>query len=218
MITGTGRDGTVTAMVIKRLLRTVVHTSPATSDTERPVQRWLLRLAYAMPLLLLPSCLWRLPFAVHVEMGQTHEESLPSYWVSVPYVLTLSVLSELIAVLCIGLVRRWGEVAPVRIPVIGGKRVPPLAAVVPAIIGGLILTALFTSIPLGADRELSFFGVGEHQAYDNGWWKALALICTGPLRVWGPAVIVLAIAYYLRRRPGADARLRPPAERVPADV
>lgn len=205
-------------MVIKRLLRTVVHTAPATGDTERPVRRWVIRLAYAMPLLLLPSCLWRLPFAVHFEMGQIHDGGLPSYWVSAPYVLALSVLTELIAFLCIGLVRRWGEVAPVRIPVIGGKRVRPLAAVVPAITGGLILTALFTSVPIGADQELGIFGVTEHQAYDNGWWKALALICTGPLRVWGPAVIVLAIAYYMRRRPEADARLRPPVERVPANV
>ncbi|MFV2175206.1 hypothetical protein ACFHW2_12950 [Actinomadura sp. LOL_016] len=84
MITGTGQGGTVMAMLITRLLRTVVHAAPATSDTERPVQRRVLRLAYAMPLLLLPSCLWRLPFAVHFEMGRTHEDSLPGYRMSAP--------------------------------------------------------------------------------------------------------------------------------------
>ncbi|MEV5830801.1 hypothetical protein AB0L25_35065 [Spirillospora sp. NPDC052242] len=205
-------------MMIKRLFRTVIHTAPATGDTERPVPRWVLRLAYAMPLLLLPSCLWRLPFAVHFDMGQTHDGGMPSYWVSVPYVLALSVITELIAFLCTGLVRRWGEVTPAWIPLVGGKRVRPLAAFVPAVVGGLVLTVLFTSVPLGADRELGMFGVTENQAYDNGWWKALAMICTAPLRVWGPAVIVLAIAYHLRRRPGADARLRPSAERLPANV
>ncbi|MGI5171393.1 hypothetical protein ACQEU3_44290 [Spirillospora sp. CA-253888] len=199
-------------MTTNRLLRTLVHTAPATSDTERPVGRWTLRLAYAMPLLLLSSCLWRLPFAVHFDMGQKHDVGMPGYWVSIPYVLALSVVSELIALLCIGLVRGWGEVAPGWIPFIGGKRVRPLAATVPAVAGGLILTALFTAVPLGDDQVLTVFGVGEIQAYDNGWWKALATICTGPLSAWGPAVIILAIAYYRRR--GA----RPTIERAPTSL
>ncbi|MFC9970561.1 hypothetical protein ACFVH6_06620 [Spirillospora sp. NPDC127200] len=202
-------------MAINRLLRRLVHTAPASSDTERPVGRGMLRLAYAMPLLLLPSCLWRLPFAVHFDMGQRHDGAgMPDYWVSIPYVLALSVVSELIALLCIGLVRGWGEVAPAWIPIVGGKRVRPLAAAVPAVVGGLILTTLFTAVPLGDDQVLSVFGVGEVQAYDNGWWEALATVCTGPLIAWGPAVIVLGIAYYVRRRP---AHPQPAAERVPVN-
>ncbi|MEV4481635.1 hypothetical protein [Micromonospora coxensis] len=188
-------------MVINKLLRMVLHTAPTVSDTERPVPRWVLRLAYAMPLLLLPSCLWRLPFAFHFEMGQRGEPGLPGYWVSVPYVFGLSVVSELIAFLCIGLVRRWGEVAPAWIPFIGGRRIRPLAAVVPAMLGGLALTVLFGSVPVGDGQTLTVFGVGEDTSYVNGWWKALAMICTAPIRVWGPVVLVLAGAYYLRRRP-----------------
>ncbi len=60
---------------------------------------------------------------------------MPDYWLSVPYVLTLSVLSEVIALLAIGLVRGWGEVVPRWIP----------------FLGGLSLTALFSSVPLGDD-------------------------------------------------------------------
>jgi hypothetical protein len=187
-------------MANTRILRAISHTPPDSTDTERPVPRWVLRLAYAMPLLLLPSCLWRLPFAFHFDMGQQHEAVLPSLWVSIPYVLGLSLVTELVAFLCLGLVRRWGEVTPIWLPVIGGRRVPPLAAVGPAVLGGLVLTVLFCSVPIGGGQSLSLLGVSQDITYDNGWWRALALVCTAPLRVWGPAVIVLAGAYHLRRR------------------
>ncbi|MEU9609028.1 hypothetical protein [Streptomyces sp. NPDC048057] len=175
------------------------HTPPVVSDTERPVPRWALRLAYALPLLLLPSCLWRLPFAVHFEMGQVQDFGNPPLWVSIPYVLALSVLTEVVAVLTIGLVRGWGEVAPSWIPLIGGKRVRPLAAVVPAVLGGLLLTVLFTSVPIGGNRRLTAYGVVEAVEYSNWAWDALATVALSPLTFWGPIVIALSIAYYRRR-------------------
>ncbi|WP_340685807.1 hypothetical protein LCL61_05375 [Amycolatopsis coloradensis] len=178
----------------------IPHRPPAVSDTERPVPRWAMRLAYALPWLLLPSCLWRLPFAVHFEMGQIHDREMPDYWVSILYVLTLSVLSEVIALLAIGLVRGWGEVVPRWIPVLGGKSVRPMAAVVPAVAGGLILTALFSSIPLGDGRRLTVFGVAENAAYVNEGWETLASICIAPLALWGPITIVLGLAYHRRRK------------------
>ncbi|MGI5422043.1 hypothetical protein [Actinomadura luteofluorescens] len=55
----------------------LIHKVPAVSDTERPAPRWALRLAYALPLLLLPSCLWRLPFAFHFPMGQVQDIGMP---------------------------------------------------------------------------------------------------------------------------------------------
>ncbi|MFC9258054.1 hypothetical protein [Amycolatopsis thailandensis] len=178
----------------------ILHAPPAVGDTERPVPRWAMRLAYALPWLLLPSCLWRLPFAVHFEMGQIHDRGMPDYWLSIPYVLTLSALSEVIAILTIGLVRGWGEVVPRWIPFLGGKPVRPLAAVVPAVAGGLILTALFSSIPLGGGRHLTVFGAREGVGYLSEGWEILALICISPLALWGPITIVLGVAYHLRRR------------------
>ncbi|MFE1546743.1 hypothetical protein [Streptomyces sp. NPDC058718] len=177
----------------------LLHTPPLVSDTERPVPRWAMRLAYALPLLLLPSCLWRLPFALHFEMGQIQERGMPPYWVSIPYVLGLSVLTEVTAILAIGLVRGWGEVAPAWIPIIGGRRVRPMAAAVPAVLGGLILTLLFTDVPIGDGRRLTALGVIETVDYSSDAWEMLATICVAPTAVWGPAVIALAIAYYRRR-------------------
>lgn len=178
----------------------ILHLPPAVSDTERPVPRWATRLAYALPWLLLPSCLWRLPFAVHFEMGQVHDREMPELWLNVPYVLTLSVLSEVIAILAIGLVRGWGEVVPRWIPFLGGKTVRPMAAVVPAVAGGLILTALFSWIPLGDGRRLTLLGVVENAAYVNEGWETLATICIAPLALWGPITIVLGLAYHRRRK------------------
>lgn len=180
----------------------VFHKPPQTSDTERPVPRWAMRAAYALPLLLLPSCLWRLPFALHFDMGQVQDKEMPAYWISIPYVLTLSVLSEVIAILCIGLVRRWGEVAPAWVPFIGGKRVRPLAAAIPALLGGLVLTLAFSAVPLSGDRHLTFFGVVDGVGYANDGWRMLATLCVTPTAVWGPIVIALAIAYYRRTRVG----------------
>lgn len=177
----------------------IFHRPPSVDDTERPVPRWAMRLAYALPLLLLPSCLWRLPFALHFEMGQVQDGGMPAYWLSVPYVLGLSVLTEVIAILTIGLVRGWGEAVPAWIPVIGGRRVRPMAAVVPAVLGGLILTALFTAVPVGGDRHLTLFGVVDSVAYANGAWKALATVCVTPIAAWGPITVALAIAYHRRR-------------------
>ncbi|MGA5046991.1 hypothetical protein [Streptomyces arboris] len=184
----------------------ILHRPPSVGDTERPVPRWATRLAYALPLLLLPACLWRLPFAVHFTMGQEAQEGgLPAVWVSIPYVLGLSVLTESVAILTIGLVRGWGEVAPAWIPVIGGRRVRPMAAVVPAALGGLILTFLFTAVPLGGGRHLTLYGVIDSVGYSNGAWNALATVCVTPLAAWGPITIALAIAYYRRRTRGIDA-------------
>ncbi|MCI4044345.1 hypothetical protein [Streptomyces sp. TRM75563] len=179
----------------------IFHRPPSVDDTERPVPRWAMRLAYALPLLLLPACLWRLPFALHYTMGQEPQDgSLPAYWLSIPYVLGLSVLTEVVAILTIGLVRGWGEVAPACIPLIGGRRVRPMAAVVPAVLGGLILTFLFTAVPLGGDRDLTLYGVIDSIGYTNGAWNALATVVGTPLAAWGPITIALAIAYYRRRR------------------
>ncbi|MGC9436782.1 hypothetical protein [Streptomyces sp. WG5] len=177
----------------------ILHTPPPVSDTERPVPRWAVRLAYTLPLLLLPSCLWRLPFALHFEMGQIQELGMPPYGVSIPYVLGLSVFSEAIAVLTIGLVRRWGEVTPAWIPVIGGRRIRPMAAFAPAVLGGLILTLLFTNVPIGDGRRLTLYGVVDTVEYTNDAWQALATACLAPIAAWGPITIALAIAYYRRR-------------------
>ncbi|GAA3150602.1 hypothetical protein [Nonomuraea salmonea] len=116
-------------------------------------------------------------------------------WITIPYVFGLSVLTEAAALLCIGLVRRWGEVVPGWIPAIGGRRVPPMAAVVPATGGGLLLAALTVWM------ALTWAGVSDRIAYENGWWEVLSMVCLTPMALWGPITLALAWAYHRRRGP-----------------
>jgi hypothetical protein len=178
----------------------LIHTVPATSDTERPAPRWALRLAYALPLLLLPSCLWRLPFAFHFKMGQIQDQDMPHLAISIPYVFGLSILTEVATLASIGLVSRWGEVLPAWVPIVGGRRVPPMLVVIPGAIGGLVMTVV--TVMMG----LTYFGAIEGSPYENIWWEALAKIAITPIAAWGPILLALTAAYHLRRhRPAPTA-------------
>ncbi|MFF4603630.1 hypothetical protein ACFY12_12935 [Streptomyces sp. NPDC001339] len=171
---------------------------PATAshDTERPVPRWAVVTAHAIPFVLLPHCLWRLPFAFNFTMGTIDPNASPMPWPwGVPYVFGLSVLTEALALLCFGLVRGWGETAPGWLPVIGGKRIPPLAAIIPATLGGLAATALWGSGLLAWLHVPGFHALG----YSNGWWELLARLSISPAMLWGPMVLALTYAYYVRR-------------------
>ncbi|MFF1379437.1 hypothetical protein [Streptomyces sp. NPDC058308] len=126
------------------------------------------------------------------------------------YVFGLSVLTEALALLCTGLVSRWGEKVPDWVPLIGGRRVAPPAAIVPAALGGLGLVALWDTMPLGWFGLLGFHEV----AFTNGWWLLLARVCISPVMLWGPIVLALTYAYYRRSLPGPgrkDHRGEPPA-------
>ncbi|MFI6845076.1 hypothetical protein OG535_06395 [Kitasatospora sp. NBC_00085] len=170
----------------------------SSGETERPVQPWALRLAKLLPFVVLPHCLWRLPFAFDFEMGTVDPSAPPLPWWGAYYVFGLSLLTEALALLCTGLVSGWGETVPAWLPLVGGRRIRPAAAIVPATLGGLGLVALWDPMPL------AWFGVlGFHEVpYSNGWWRALAHVCVGPVMLWGPIVLALAYAYGRRRRIG----------------
>ncbi|WP_407284992.1 hypothetical protein [Streptomyces sp. BP-8] len=151
----------------------------------------------ALPVVLLLHCLRRLPFGVNFQMGTVDPAAPPFPWWGPAYIVGLSVLTEALALLTMGLVSSWGEVFPRWVPFLGGRRVPPLAAVIPATLGGLGLVALWDPMPR------AWFGLlGFHEAaFTNGWWKLLARVCVSPVMLWGPIVLALTYAYYKRRRP-----------------
>ncbi len=158
------------------------------------VSRRLQLAAYAVPFTVLPAGIWRLPAAFDDGIGVG--ERL--------YIVLLTVVSEAVAFTAIGLIARWGEVLPGWIPVLGGRRVPTRAAVVPAAAGSAILTLLWTvATPVtqlmgvtlrGDDLPDTFPGqAGGLQAV---WFYA----CYAPLMLWGPLLAVLTVAYGRRRR------------------
>jgi hypothetical protein len=117
---------------------------------------------------------------VHVHGGQ------------IAYVVGLSVFSELLALTAFGLVRPWGELVPRWIPWLGGRRVAPFAAIVPATLGGLALIAIWSY----AFRDV--FGASFIHFANDGW-AALMISCYAPLNLWGPLLLLLTWSYWRRR-------------------
>ena len=169
-------------------------TAPAVAAAPRrdglAPQRWAVVAAHLVPLVVLPSSLWRLPVALGFGMGGFEDPRVPG-WLSL-YVLGLSLFSEGLALLTLGLVRPWGERVPSWMPLAGGRRVRPFAAAGAAFAGAAALMLLWgfaaVQVVTGTDMPLSHWG-----------WEALFLGCYAPLLLWGPLLAVVTVGY-LRRR------------------
>ncbi|WGP08522.1 hypothetical protein [Streptomyces sp. SH5] len=158
------------------------------------VSRRLRLTAYAVPLTVLPSSLWRIPSAFDDGIGFGERLYVPS----------LSIVSELFAFTAIGLVARWGEVFPRWVPYLGGRRVPRWAAVVPAAVGATVLTLVFTVLSIVTEiRGTTIRGdelPADFPGEAGGWEAAWYSVCYAPLVLWGPLMVVLTVAYHRRRR------------------
>ncbi|MQS11004.1 hypothetical protein F7Q99_01580 [Streptomyces kaniharaensis] len=165
------------------------------TTTPAPAPRWAIRAAHAAALTTVPSGLWRIALAFGLPVGYSDEVlrqdfSIPGW--GVVYVVALSVVSEALALLTIGLVRPWGEVVPRWVPFVGGRRVPPLAAVVPAALGALSLTVLWS--------DFLFWWVDEQHPALDGPWQDIVGVFYQPLVLWGPLLAAVTFSYYRRHR------------------
>jgi hypothetical protein len=113
-------------------------------------------------------------------------------WWEPAYIIGLSLVTEAAALLTLGLVRPWGERVPSWVPLLGGRRVPPLAAVVPASIGAVLLALIWAY----AFRDFPEFG-GIRFTHDG--WKVLMIASYLPLLLWAPLLAAVTVAYYRRR-------------------
>ena len=167
--------------------------------------------ALAVPLTVLPSSVWRIAactFHAPIVRGDLGSALGASGLPGVPlglYVILLSIVSELLAFTAVGLVSTWGEVFPRWIPVLRGRRVPVLSAVVPAALGAAVLTVLWTwtavSMSLGLRAD------GRPQLQDaplsfGDWQGLVAVAAYAPLLLWGPLLRAVTISYWRRRRLG----------------
>ncbi|SEB93325.1 hypothetical protein [Streptomyces sp. TLI_105] len=166
----------------------------AAHETVPGVSRRVRLLAYAVPFTVLPAGLWRLPAAFDSGIGIGERA----------YVVFLSLFSEAVAFTAIGLVARWGEVVPAWVPVLRGRRIPPVAVLVPAALGATALTLLWTVLALATQimgttirgEALS----GDFPSEAGGWEAASFYVCYAPLVLWGPLLAILTVAYGRRRR------------------
>ncbi|AVT38914.1 hypothetical protein [Plantactinospora sp. BB1] len=171
------------------------------------VPRWAVRAAYAVPLCVLPSALSRLALlAGLLDGGGTSVTVTPAERL---YVLSLSLVSMGLALLTVGLVRPWGERLPGWLPLLGGRRVPIRAAVVPAVTGAgvliglcgyLLVESLFDLV--GPVRP----AIGEAgTATLEGSAQVAVAVTYAPLVAWGPLLLAVAVAYHRRRSRGGRA-------------
>lgn len=182
--------------------------TPAHAPAPAPAPRWAVRAAQLTTLIVLPTGLWRIAMVLGFPSGYTAEGFVPFDTPGAKlWMLALSVASELLALLTLGLVRPWGEVAPRWIPVIGGRRVRPLAAVVPAAVGALALTALWAAMPL--------WWTYPHTDM-SGTGRLLVGVIYQPLVLWGPLLAAVTVSYYRRTRPARRSRRPLTGDRRPA--
>ncbi|MEV5570962.1 hypothetical protein AB0L06_13010 [Spirillospora sp. NPDC052269] len=159
--------------------------------------RWIEWTARVASLAALPSGLWRIALGFGVPVGFSGElaDLYRPGWQLASYVIVLSLIAEGLAMLTMGLVRPWGEVMPSWIPFLGGRRIPTLAAAVPAALGSLAVTAItLTGAVLWTDPG----AMGDPDA-PHGLAGAVMTACYAPLLLWGPLLAIVTVAYYLRR-------------------
>ncbi|WP_156723401.1 hypothetical protein [Streptomyces apocyni] len=153
-------------------------------------------IAYAVPLAVLPSSIWRLPIVFDGEAGIGIGEKV--------YVVLLSVLSEVLAFTAVGLIARWGEVFPRWVPILRGRHIPTRAVVIPSAIGAALLTFLWTvltSITQVMGTTITGDQLPDNFPTETGGWQATWFhICYTPLLLWGPLLAALTITYAKRRR------------------
>lgn len=171
---------------------------PATSPTPvAPPPRWAVRAAHLTALVVLPSGLWRIALVLGHPAGYTEAGFEPFATADAKvWMLALSVAGELVALLTIGLVRPWGETVPHWIPWIGGRRVRPMAAVVPAALGAAALTLIWGTVPL-------WWTYPHEEMTATG--NLVVGILYQPLFLWGPLMAAVTFSYHRRhrvRRPG----------------
>ncbi|MEU8346052.1 hypothetical protein SAMN05443665_10525 [Actinomadura meyerae] len=199
---------------------TVMTTSPAVRvrdgwrsahDAVDGVPRWARIAALAVPFTVLPAGLWRIAvFALHLPiidgdgMGPGDAQGdLPGWMPMEAYVVVLSLVSELVAFTAVGLIARWGEVFPGWVPFLRGRRVPVMAAVIPASLGAAVLTVMWT---LSVVNCLVFQKTIQGRPLPDGfpihfhsWEGALGALAYAPLVAWGPLLAAVTVAYYRRR-------------------
>jgi hypothetical protein len=154
--------------------------------------------AHVIALLTVPSGLWRIALGVGVPMGFSGDLArvyASPGWIT-PYVIALTLLSEAAALLSFGLITRWGETLPSRVPLVGGRRLPPglVTSVAAAGTIALVLIAVPTvALWNGPDN------MGDPDA-PQGLAGAVMTAAYAPMLAWPPLLAALTVAYWLRRR------------------
>jgi hypothetical protein len=173
------------------------RTGPEREVPEAP--RWIIWLAWATPLCVLPSSLWRVHAITQIPDG------CPDSAGTDVYVVGLSIVSLTAAFLTVGLVSPWGQRLPTWLPHLGGRPVRPRAVLAAACVGVLILTAVYLYAVLNPilgwkEANDDVPGCPPPGETDGAW---LAYSAYAPLLAWLPLLAIVTADFYRRtiRRP-----------------
>jgi hypothetical protein len=152
--------------------------------------KWATAVAALIPLVYAAT---RLAWALGIPLGLSQEfferGQAEDTWLAGAALAAVAIAGS---VLTLGLVQRWGERFPRWLPLVGGKRVPPALAIVPA----AAVAAMVTAAGLMFGRRTAL-GMGTF-SLTGGDWAALAPELLWPF--WGAALGAATLAYYYRRR------------------
>ncbi|GHJ39950.1 hypothetical protein [Streptomyces sp. TS71-3] len=176
--------------------------------------RWAVLAAYAAALTTLPSGIWRIAAVTfHTPLLEHPAREVdghgPVVFTGTWYVVALTVVSEALAFLTVGLVSEWGERVPRWIPLLGGRRIPPRAATIPAALGATTLTALFPYALLMLSLGRTLNGSPGTGVVLHGWQIPAFVIAYAPLAAWGPLLGVVTVHYHRRRARRAGRAAQP---------
>jgi hypothetical protein len=172
--------------------------------TARGAPRWAVLAAYATTLTVLPSCVWRIA-AVNLHAPLLDRSATPPahhgavLFTGLWYVVALSVVSEALAYLTVGLVSEWGEVVPRRLPGLGGRRVPARAVTVTAGLGATALTLIFPYALVMVSMGRMIDGTRGTGVIVHGRQAVVFAAAYAPLAAWGPLLGAVTVHYHRRR-------------------
>ncbi|MGI5286322.1 hypothetical protein ACQEVF_23690 [Nonomuraea polychroma] len=137
-------------------------------------------------------------WALGIPLGVSQEflaEGEDGLWLFGAYLATFGAFG---GVLTLGLTQRWGEVFPRWLPVLSGRPVPPLLAVVPAGFVSIIITV--AGLTYVRWTIAGRFALAE--------WGAWLPECFWPIR--GAALATATVSYHQRRKTDLSPALRRP--------
>lgn len=170
-------------------------------EGRRPVPGWVRRWAYAgfaVPVVgwTVPHGLWLLGVPLGISAAGI-DEVRDNLWQTAPAVtVAIVILPTLGGLLTLGLVRPWGQVLPAWLPLLAGRRVPRLLALIPA---GVVAVSLISYGLISGWILIDGLRTGTTtwSQLRSGW----AVAVTVPVFLaWGVALGVTAFGYYLVTR------------------
>jgi hypothetical protein len=154
------------------------------------VPRWAARVAAAIPLVVLPSSIWRITVVWFFPPEGSGPDDVP-HWLPIEvYVVLVSIVAEGLAFCAYALVTGWGA------------RLPRWLVGVPATLGSTLLVLVTFGSAITSLRGVTVRGEplpDNYPLHTRDLEGALAIAAYAPLLLWGPMLAALTIAYWRRR-------------------